>query len=40
LVDEEIYRSHPEGIIGLQVHGVGNRGPFEVRWRNLRIKTL
>ena len=40
LFDEEIYKTHPEGIIGLQVHGVGNRGPFEVRWRNLRIKTL
>ncbi len=40
LVDEEIYQSHPKGLIGLQVHGVGNRGPFEVRWRNLRIKEL
>ena len=28
------------GFIGLQVHGVGDRGPFEVRWRNLRIKDL
>ncbi len=28
------------GIIGLQVHGVGDRGPFEVRWRNIRIKDL
>lgn len=29
-----------KGFIGLQVHGVGNRGPFEVRWRNLYIKEL
>lgn len=28
------------GFIGLQVHGVGNKGPFEVRWRNIKIKDL
>ena len=28
------------GFIGLQVHGVGDRGPFEVRWRNIKIKHL
>ncbi len=28
------------GFIGLQVHGVGNGGPFEVRWRNIKIKDL
>ncbi len=28
------------GFIGLQVHGVGDRGPFEVRWRNIEIKDL
>jgi hypothetical protein len=29
------------GFIGLQVHGVGGRKePMQVRWRNLRIKTL
>ena len=28
------------GIIGLQVHGVGKKaGPYEVRWRNLRIQA-
>ena len=32
--------SSQAGMIGLQVHGVGDRGPFEVRWRNLRIKDL
>jgi len=40
LTDEAIYKTHPRGFVGLQVHGVGNRGPFEVRWRNLRIKEL
>ncbi|MBM4093427.1 MAG: DUF1080 domain-containing protein, partial [Planctomycetes bacterium] len=28
------------GFIGLQVHGVGEKGPFEVRWRNIKIKDL
>jgi hypothetical protein len=38
LVDSETL----SGFIGLQVHGIGDRqdGPFEVRWRNLRIKDL
>ena len=40
LVDEAIYKTHPKGFIGLQVHGVGNRGPFEVSWRNIRVKEL
>ncbi|OHB73315.1 MAG: hypothetical protein A2Z25_09780 [Planctomycetes bacterium RBG_16_55_9] len=30
-----------KGIIGLQVHGLGkNFQPYEVRWRNIRIKEL
>ena len=40
LTDEKIYKSHPKGFIGLQVHGVGNKGPFEVAWRKLKIKEL
>lgn len=40
LVDEKIYKTHPEGFIGLQVHGVGNRGPFQVAWRNLKIREI
>ena len=37
LTDEE---SSQCGFIGLQVHNVGDRGPFEVRWKNIRIKDL
>lgn len=37
LTDEAASRC---GFIGLQVHGVGDRGPFEVRWRNIKIKDL
>ena len=41
LNDEAIYETHPKGFIGLQVHGIGKgSGPFEVSWRNLRIKEL
>lgn len=41
LTDEEIYKTHPKGFIGLQVHGIKKgTGPFEVRWRNIRIKEL
>jgi hypothetical protein len=29
------------GLIGLQVHGIGKgTGPYEVHWRNIRIKDL
>jgi len=38
LTDEESAR---EGLIGLQVHGVGKREePLFVRWRNLKIRKL
>ena len=31
----------PKGIIGLQVHGIKpGSGPYEVRWRKLKIKPL
>lgn len=40
LIDEEKLKTHPKGFIGLQVHGVGDKGPFEVAWRNIRIKIL
>ncbi len=40
LVDDAKFASHPKGFIGLQVHGVGDRGPFEVAWRDIRIREL
>ena len=41
LTHEERYQSHPAGFIGLQVHGIGaGQGPFEVRWRNLKLRDL
>lgn len=39
LVDEK--SNMPSGFIGLQVHGIKKgTGPYEVRWRKLRIKEL
>jgi hypothetical protein len=41
LTHEEIFQTHPEGFIGLQVHSIRpGTGPYEVRWRNLRIREL
>jgi hypothetical protein len=41
LVDEEKFKTHPKGFIGLQVHGIGRgQGPYEVAWRNLKIMEL
>lgn len=39
LTDEEKFKTHPKGFIGLQVHGIGkNPGPYTAAWRNLRIR--
>jgi hypothetical protein len=41
LTHEEIYQSHPSGFISLQVHGIrAGQGPYEVAWRNIRIREL
>ena len=41
LTHEEIYKSHPKGHIGLQVHGIKKgTGPYDVYWKNIRIKEL
>lgn len=41
LTHEERFQSHPKGFIGLQVHSIGKgQGPYEVRWRNLKLRDL
>ena len=41
LTHEDKFKTHPKGFIGLQVHGIGaGQGPFEVRWRNLKLRDL
>ncbi len=41
LTHPERFESHPRGFIGLQVHGIGRGdGPYEVRWRNIKLRDL
>ncbi len=41
LTHKEKFQTHPKGFIGLQVHGIGaGQGPYEVRWRNLKLRDL
>lgn len=41
LVDETKFKTHPKGFIGLQVHSIGRgQGPWQVAWRNLKLKEL
>ncbi len=41
LTHEEAYQEFPEGFIGLQVHGIKpGTGPFQVAWRNIRLRKL
>ena len=41
LTDDALFKTHPEGFVGLQVHAVKQgEGPFEVAWRNLRVREI
>jgi len=41
LTHEKNYSTYATGFIGLQVHSIGRgSGPYEVRWRNLRVTDL
>lgn len=52
LVNEDVYRSHPRGFIGLQIHGLTGRepgfrehglsthAPLVMKWRNIRVRPL
>ncbi len=41
IADEAIYKTHPRGHLGLQVHGIkAGTGPFDVAWRSIRIREL
>jgi hypothetical protein len=41
LTQEEVYKSHPKGHLGLQVHGIkAGTGPYDVAWKNIRIRPL
>ncbi|MEK6481179.1 family 16 glycoside hydrolase [Catalinimonas sp. 4WD22] len=40
LTNEEVYKTHPKGFIGLQVHGIDGEGPFEMKFRNIKIRPI
>ncbi len=41
LSDVEIYKTHPKGHIGFQVHSIKeNLHPMSVSWRNIKIREL
>ncbi len=40
LTDPEIFETYSEGFLGLQVHGVKDRGPFEARWKDILIRPF
>lgn len=41
LTDEQAFNDYPKGFIGLQVHSIGKgQGPFDVAWRNIKLKKL
>lgn len=41
LSDEEIYKTHPKGHIGLQVHSINKKlHPMTVSWKNLKIREI
>lgn len=41
LTQEEVYKTHPKGHIGLQVHGIKKgTGPYDVYWKNIRIRKI
>ncbi|MEL7498055.1 MAG: DUF1080 domain-containing protein [Planctomycetota bacterium] len=41
LTDEEIFKTHPKGFIGLQVHSIKKgTGPFQVRWKNIKLREI
>ena len=41
LTDKEKFKSHSNGFIGLQVHSIKKgSGPYEVAWKNIKIKEL
>lgn len=40
LTNEEVYADYSEGLICLQVHGIGDEGPWDVSWRNVRVREL
>ncbi len=40
IVNEEVYKTHPKGFIGLQVHGIDGDRQFNMGWRDINIRPI
>lgn len=40
LTNEEVYKTHSRGFIGLQMHGMPDGRLYTMRWKNIRIREL
>lgn len=40
LVRQDVYKTHPKGFIGLQIHGIKGERQFVMKWRHIRIRNL
>lgn len=40
LVNEDVYKTHANGFIGLQMHGMDSGEHFTMKWKNIRIRLL
>lgn len=40
LTNEEVYKTHYRGFIGLQMHGMEDGRLYTMRWKNIRIRPL
>ena len=40
LVREDVYKTHPKGFLGLQIHGIDGERQFVMKWRNIRIRPM
>ncbi|MEX1240252.1 MAG: family 16 glycoside hydrolase [Cyclobacteriaceae bacterium] len=39
LTNDEVYKTHSRGFIGLQMHGMPDRRLYTMRWKNIRIRV-
>ena len=40
ITNEEVYKTHPRGFIGLQVHGIDGDRQFTMGWRDIKIRPI
>ena len=40
LTNEEVYKTHSRGFLGLQMHGMEDGRLYTMRWKNIRVRTL